>query len=220
MRIHVTYKGSGKMEGKVSINDSPYDNPYCVEECPQRHICYAKRMTLIRPSVRRAFKQNGDIMSMVILDEQTLPSFEPGLSVRIHSYGEFRNMSHLINIMNICRKNPKTRFVVWTHRKDLIHRYMKDTPLPDNARFIYSSDVNDVNADIPAGFHGVYIPVSDVVAEEEDISLICVGQKCKDCGRCYHTDNIGRIYAKLKPFTVPAEYPIRIERDKVEGATV
>ena len=71
-------------------------------------------------------------------------------------------------------------------------------------RFIYSSGVDDIHAEIPDNFVGVYIPVTHAVVEEHGIKLTCNGQRCIECGKCYGKKDPGVIYAKFKPYTVPA----------------
>lgn len=189
------------MTGISSVNDDPYSNEYCISQCPNRDCCYAKFYSRIFKNVRVCFQKNGDLMSRAILPMQVLPCFVPGDTIRIHSYGEFRNRTHLTNHRNMAKKNEATRFVGWSHRDDLISK----SRLPENMRFIYSAGVNEIDAAIPDNFVGVYIPVTDDVAEEEGVRVTCSGQHCTECGRCYGKSAPGVIYAKFKDIRVPAE---------------
>lgn len=191
--IHVTWKGSGKMLGMTSINDDPYSNDYCLHECDNKNVCYAKRFCNIYPVLSPTFKRNGDIMSAEMMDYQDLPSFSPGSCVRIHSYGEFRNKTHLLNMIYIAYKNPKTTFVGWCHRADLI----ADVALPPNMRFIYSARIDEIDVVIPKNYCGAYIPIKDA-----DVPIFCRGQRCIDCFRCYSNPCVGKVYAKFKPILV------------------
>lgn len=202
--IHVTWTGTGKMTGVTSINDDPYSNEYCMNVCPNRTVCYAKRYSLIFKNVRSCFKRNGDLMSKAILPVQMLPCFTPGDTIRIHSYGEYRNATHLTNHRNMAKKNDASRFVGWSHRDDLISK----ARIPDNMQFIFSAKVNEIDALIPDGFDGVYIPVTEEVAEREGVDILCKGQHCLECNRCYSGKPPGVIYAKFKPINVPARLPV------------
>lgn len=193
------------MTGVTSINDDPYSNEYCMSRCPNREVCYAKFYCRIFKNVRSCFKSNGDLMSKAILPTQMLPCFTPGDTIRIHSYGEYRNQTHLTNHRNMAVKNTASRFVGWSHRADLISK----ARLPDNMSFIYSAGVDEIGVEIPSGFTGVFIPVSEEVAEREGISLHCTGQHCLSCGRCYGKSDPGVIYAKFKPIRVPATLSVQ-----------
>jgi hypothetical protein len=198
--IHITWSGSGKMLGKTSINDDPYSNEYCRTECANREVCYAKRFCRIYKNVGPAFKKNGDVMSQTVLSDQDIPRFSQGDTVRLHSYGEYRNEQHLENHILIARANPKTKFVGWSHRKDLISA----ATLPDNMVFIYSAAVDDIDPDIPDNFVGAYVPVKDETAKELHLPVLCKGQTCVSCGHCYNRAFVGVVYAKFKPISVPA----------------
>lgn len=188
------------MSGVTSINDDPYSNEYCRSQCPNREVCYAKFFCRIYKNVSSCFKKNGDLMSKGLLPKHMLPRFMPGDAVRIHSYGELRNQTHLTNFRNVATDNDASRFVGWSHRADLFTRQR----LPDNMRWIYSAAVDEVDATIPDNFTGVFIPVSEECAEREGIRTHCNGQHCLSCGRCYGKKEPGVIYAKFKPVRVPA----------------
>lgn len=197
--IHITWNGTGKMLGKTSINDDPYSNEYCRTECPNRGCCYAKFFCRIFKNVSPVFKRNGDLMSEAIMPDYMLPTFAPGDTVRIHSYGEYRNAIHLQNHIRMAQKNSKTQFVGWSHRADLISA----VTLPENMRFIYSAAVDEIDPDIPDNFVGAYVPIRDETAKEHNIPVMCKGQTCISCGHCYSRPFVGVVYAKYKPHTVP-----------------
>ena len=108
-------------------------------------------------------------------------------------------MTHLINLVNICKKNPHTSFALWTKRKNLItklFKYSKQYHPPKNMILIYSNPKIDcVQIEPPVYFHKVFNNVSHGGYKNEN----CTGQKCIECLACYKKDSgIDSIIERVK----------------------
>jgi len=191
--IHITENHTGKMSGMTSINTSSLHNDYCNVERSNDNICsycYAKKLESIYPSMKNAFYKNHLLLSNIVLPKKDLPKIKSKYC-RFSAFGELINDIHVKNIINICNYNPKTTFVLWTKRLELIINIEK----PKNLKIIYSNpridnpitDNNIINCD------GIF----NVVKDKYHDRINC-RDKCIDCQKCYVPKNVGIIYEKLK----------------------
>lgn len=195
--LKVTYHTTGKLEGLTSINTSSLENNFCkkmasVEGTICSH-CYARRQESYRPSVKDCYSVNSKLLSNSVIEWDKLPYIN-ALLCRYNSYGELINVTHFINLLNICIKNKHCTFVLWTKRPDIIETVLKTECKPDNLRIIRSS----VWLNIPqltrreVGKSQIYDKLFTVYdrqyAKNCNIKINCSGRKCKDCMLCY-TDN-------------------------------
>jgi len=207
MNIVKVSKMSGKLSGIPAINTNTVTNEFCIKMKDTDSICgscYSHRMlNTYRKNCQPAFQHNSDLLSKSILIEDFLPVINSAF-FRFNGHGELINMAHLINIVNICIKNPHTSFALWTKRKSLInnlfrfgHRFSNGSDkLPDNLILIYSNPkVDCVQIEPPVHFHKVFNNVSHGGYKNEN----CTGQKCIECLACYKKDSgIDSIIERVK----------------------
>lgn len=203
MNIVKVSKMSGKLNGIPAINTNTVTNDYCIKMKESDSICrqcYSHRMlNTYRKNCQPAFQHNSDVLSKAILLEDFLPVINSAF-FRFNGHGELINMVHLINIVNICKKNPHTNFALWTKRKNLVNKlfkYSDDYHLPKNLILIYSNPKIDcVMTEPPVHFHKVFNNVSKPVYKSIEN---CTGQKCIECLACYKKDSgINVIVEKVK----------------------
>ena len=207
MNIVKVSKMSGKLSGIPAINTNTVTDEFCIKMKDTDSICgscYSHRMlNTYRKNCQPAFQHNSDLLSKSILIEDFLPVINSAF-FRFNGHGELINMAHLINIVNICIKNPHTSFALWTKRKSLInnlfrfgHRFSNGSDkLPDNLILIYSNPkVDCVQIEPPVHFHKVFNNVSHGGYKNEN----CTGQKCIECLACYKKDSgIDSIIERVK----------------------
>jgi hypothetical protein len=138
------------------------------------------------------FQNNSEIFSSSILSEKELPSIKDKY-FRLHSHGELINDIHLINFVNIAKKNPNTMFALWTKRKDLINKFKGE--FPENLILIYSSLKMNKIEKLPNHFHKVFTVFDK---ENADSSHINCKQKCSECYICYTKNDITYVNEHLK----------------------
>lgn len=179
------------MTGFHTLNTSPMDNLFCAGMASQKDCicshCYSRRaLCSYAKQAREPWKRNGKILSKGIIADKDLPTTEKDY-FRFHSHGEIINRTHLINFINIAKKNPDTKFVLYTKRKNIVKDVGKMGA--ENLRYIYSEPhINNLVEELPEGFDGRFSVFTEEYAEENDIEINCAGKRCMDCLQCYNGD--------------------------------
>ena len=193
-----THTKTGKMAGFKSLNTSVANNDYCSKMRAKDSICkscYAATMEKQYKSLRINIQANGDMLSSRILERHELPRIND-LAFRFHSTGELINEIHFINFINISIDNPRTRFVLWTKRNDIVQKTLTKRSLPDNFKLIFSNAKVD-SKDIKPPKH--FIKVFSVYSKgnPSEAAINCHG-KCLDCMKCYSDNSITNIREVIK----------------------
>ena len=77
-----------------------------------------------------------------------------------------------------------TTFSLWTKRKNIVSRVLKNRDKPKNLVLIYSNPyVDKLNVELPKHFNKVFNNVS------KDSSIVNCSKKCIECMMCYTIDN-------------------------------
>ena len=139
--IHIS-KGSFKLESINNISTNTLTNEYCKKQYKKKEIicnkCYSFKGLNFRKSMINVLQRNSDLLSKSIIEWDNLPRIFD-LYFRFSSHGELINLNHLENLNNICLKNPKTNFTLWTKRFDLIKKFFDKNKKPNNLILIYSN---------------------------------------------------------------------------------
>jgi hypothetical protein len=199
--LKITQKMSGKMTGFSSLNTSTLANQFCQAMIKAKKTvcapCYAARAEKRYKTAQIAFEKNGEILSQSILDPYVLPQIN-AVAFRFSAYGELINMNHMVNLMNIAKKNHRTTFTLWTKRHDIVFKYLRDFEKPKNCIFIYSSSTLNKIAPLRAGFDKVFTVYDKKYAQENNIDINCGSKKCIDCMTCYTPGNKTIFIKELK----------------------
>ena len=150
----------GKLRGLPNLPTSAIDNPFCLKMSQSgKNIicshCYSIK-TVIPNSpnnkrCRNAWKRNGNILSSMRIPFEDIPKVPryrkngeliPHPFIRCSNQGELINDFHYINIIQICRKNPDTTFILYTKRIDIIAKYWKKEYLKSHPLY---NELNEVN---------------------------------------------------------------------------
>jgi hypothetical protein len=185
--VKVTTKMSGKMSGMVSINTSPKSNDYCNAMAKTSAVCgscYSHRLMSIYKTADACFTRNGEALSSGILAASEVPRMNAH-TVRFNAHGELINMEHLINLGLIACHNPKATFTLWTKRKDIVEKWLRDWGKPPNMILIYSSPKLDRQSALPIGFDKVFT----VYGKDTQTDINCGTKNCADCMTCYTLDD-------------------------------
>ena len=201
--VHIS-KMTGKLEGLRAISTNTATNEYCIKQNTTAKknnictVCYSHTMLKsYRKNMQPALQHNSDFLSSKIHDMEYLPVLLDAF-IRFDAHGELINLNNLINYVNIAKKNPHCRCVLWTKRNDLVVKYFKEHEKPDNLVLIYSNPmISTVMGKIPKYFDKTF----NNVLEHEHVELQnCTGQKCKDCLLCYTKNNTTVIVEKVKKY--------------------
>jgi len=178
--------GSGKMLGIPSLNTDTTTNEFCksmynskVENLICRS-CYSMSMLkTFRKNCTPKFSRNSKYLSEKVQDRKTLPIC-PNMIGRFSSHGELINSNHLENLINICLNQPMTTFTLWTKRKDIVNRVLKNIKKPKNLILVYSNPIiNKLDVKLPKHFDKVF---NNVKSKTNNVNC---DSKCLDCMKCY-----------------------------------
>jgi hypothetical protein len=183
--IKITSKMNGKMQGMISINTTPLHNDFCKTMAASDSICsscYSTRMMKRYRNADNAFLHNAEILSSGIMPVSQLPRLNAN-AVRFNAHGEIVNIEHAINVIKICEANPRTTFTLWTKRKDILFKAVRDFGKPKNLILIYSSPQVNKREKLPNYFDKVFTVYDKTYKGKAMIN--CGEKKCFDCMTCY-----------------------------------
>ena len=189
---------SGKLKGIPALNTSPLNNEFCKAMSNKKDSicgsCYSINMLkTFRKMCDPPFRRYGEFLSSKIHPSEYLPKPPNALYVRFSAHGELINLNHTINLFKICGLSPNTTFTLWTKRKGLVWKAIKQIGKPSNLILVYSESALDVETTIPKYFDKVFI-----VQTKKNDKTNCFGG-CIDCLKCYtKTDTTTHIYEEIK----------------------
>ena len=142
-QLHISI-GAFKMEGINNISSNTLTNEYCIKQKDKKDIicnkCYSFKGLNFRKSMVNVLQNNSELLSNSIIEWDNLPRIFD-LYFRFSSHGELINLNHLENLNNICLKNPKTTFTLWSKRFDIVKKFFDNNEKPSNLILIYSNPV-------------------------------------------------------------------------------
>lgn len=153
--LHFTTKHTGKMAGMASISTAVTTNARCAKNaqipgsiCQK---CFAAKQMKIFPSMEKPMVENQRILTSEILPAEKLPTIN-NIYFRFESFGDLNNATQVKNYFNICYKNPRVKFALWTKNPDYIAAAIRDGyEKPANLNIVLSSLFVNI-----AGFIGEY----------------------------------------------------------------
>lgn len=201
--LHFTTKHSGKMSGMVSISTSVTTNERCKKNAQIKgsicEKCFASKQMKVFPSMEKPMVENQRILTSSVLPMELLPTIN-NLYFRFEAFGDLNNDIQVMNYFNLCYKNPKTKFALWTKNPDYIESAIKQGyEKPENLNIVLSSLFINQERKSKYDFVDKIFTVYDpTYIEENNISINCGSRNCFDCGLCYEKNNVTIINEKLK----------------------
>ena len=201
-KVWVTNHG-GKMENIRSISTNPLSNQFCqnMHDCGDDRIicskCYATALVGFRLTLQKHMEANSEVLSERVMTMEELPSYDDEF-MRFHSFGELINMNHVINIFNICYKNPLTQHTIYSKRCWMLEQmaHLK----PSNLKIIESNPVINSVYEVPKS------PIADSVFNvvtpkyldmHPEYKATCK-MACNSCRLCYTKNKLKFIVEMLK----------------------
>ena len=201
--LHFTTNHSGKMSGMVSISTSVTTNERCAKNAQIEgsvcQKCFAAKQMKMYKNMEAPMVENQRILTSEILPFEKLPTIN-SLYFRFESFGDLNNATQVKNYFNMCYKNPRVKFALWTKNPDYIAEAIADGyEKPDNLNIVLSSLFLNKQRPNPFPFidkiFTVYTP--DYI-EENNVDINCGARNCFACGLCYEKNGVGVINEKLK----------------------
>lgn len=201
--LHFTTNHSGKMAGMVSISTSVTTNERCAKNAQIEgsvcQKCFAAKQMKVFTSMEKPMVENQRILTSEILPAEKLPTIN-NLYFRFEAFGDLNNATQVKNYFNICYKNPRVKFALWTKNPDYIAEAIADGyTKPDNLNIVLSSlFLNKERKNIFPFVDKVFTVYTPDHIEAENIDINCGAKNCFDCGLCYEKNGVGVINEKLK----------------------
>ena len=201
--LHFTTKHTGKMAGMASISTAVTTNERCKKNAAIPGsicaMCYAAKQMKFYPSMEKPMVENQRILTGSVLPMEKLPRIN-NIYFRFESFGDLNNATQVKNYFNICYKNPRVKFALWTKNPDFIAEAIADGyEKPENLNIVLSSlFVNKErknNFDFVDKVFTVYDP-EHIAAHNVEIN--CGAKNCFTCGLCYEKNGVAVINEKLK----------------------
>ena len=201
--LHFTTNHSGKMSGMVSISTSVTTNERCQKNAQIKgsicEKCFAAKQMRVFPNMENPMVENQRILTSSVLPMELLPTIN-NLYFRFEAFGDLNNEIQVMNYFNLCYKNPKTKFALWTKNPDLIQRAINQGyEKPENLNIVLSSLFINKERKNPYYFVDKIFTVYDPrYIEENNVSINCGSKNCFDCGLCYEKKGVEIINERLK----------------------
>lgn len=197
--LHITYKHTGKMGGMQSLSTNNLTNKYCRYYCKNEKAicfhCYANSQLRRWKSMQEPLERNSELLNGAVLDNDLIPTINASL-FRFESFGDIGSVTHVINLFNICKANPRTEFALWTKNPWLIDAAIKQGHTkPDNLVVIQSSMFIN-KRDVPK--YDFIDKTFTVYDKTQDVEINCGARSCITCQKCYHKNGIDDIRELLK----------------------
>lgn len=191
--LHFTTNHSGKMRGMQSLSTSCLENEFCKTRSQLGDTvcshCYAERQMRMYTSMQQCFKKNTEILTSRVLQDNELPLLNAAF-FRFEAFGDLCNETQVINYFNICKKNKKVHFALWTKNLWFIDDAIKNGhKKPRNLQIVYSSphiNCTAISALSTMPFVDKVFTVFDKdYIKAHNIEINCGDKCCLACQKCY-----------------------------------
>jgi hypothetical protein len=201
--LHFTVNHSGKMEGMVSISTSVTTNERCEKNAKIKgsicEKCFAAKQMKVFPSMEKPMVENQRILTSEILPLEKLPIIN-NIYFRFEAFGDLNNDIQVINYFNMCYKNPRVKFALWTKNPDFIAEAIaKGYEKPENLNIVLSSlFLNKERINRYDFVDKVFTVYDKSYIKENNVNINCGARNCFSCGLCYEKNNVSIINEVLK----------------------
>ena len=201
--LHFTTQHSGKMAGMVSISTSVTTNERCAKNAQIKgsicEKCFAAKQMKVFPTMEKPMIENQRILTSDVLPLEKLPTIN-NLYFRFEAFGDLNNATQVKNYFNICYKNPRVKFALWTKNPDYIAQAIADGyEKPNNLNIVLSSlFINKERKNLFPFVDKVFTVYDSNFIEENNIDINCGARNCFSCGLCYEKNGVSVINEKLK----------------------
>lgn len=190
MSINISYK-SKKLGRIPSIN--LLAGPTCIKDAPCNKGCYAKKGAFRYDKVIKSHYNNW--MAYLENNEQYFKDIHKELNkgimlykyVRWHMSGDIVDMKYLYGVVELAKKNKRTKFLIFTKKFNLVNMYIAvNGDLPKNLIVLFSAWDKDFKVDNPYNLPVYYVNFKKKKNNPEIPANAkkCQGS-CEDCLACW-----------------------------------
>lgn len=202
--VHFTLNHTGKMEGMQSLSTSCICNPACLVRMQDPESicshCFAAAMHKRYSNLGVCLEKNTEILSGRLFEVCELPMINAAY-FRFESFGDLGSVTQARNYIRLAKRNPWTRFALWTKNPGYLANAIREEGKPDNLNVILSSPYINTPCDASRwDFVDKTFTVWDKWGENHigHDKINCGSRKCLDCLLCYTKNNVTAINESLK----------------------
>lgn len=186
MRLHVSF--TSKL-GKAIPSISLPAGETCRPDAPCLDKCYARKGNFHLPSVKDALADNlaywnesHAAFEMSVNDFVCLYRF-----IRWHASGDIPDGEYLKMMVRVAKQNPRTDFLCFTKKYELVNEYLEHNPFPENLHMALSTWGNFK----PENPHSLPLAMIKFRSRKNDIpedAIACPGfceTCCREGGSCW-----------------------------------
>lgn len=194
--LHFTLNHTGKMAGIHSLSTSCKGNEQCRKnaEIPGSICshCFSFAMMKRYTNLDGCMQRNAEILRAGIIPADQWP-VTTGQIFRLESFGDLGNWIQAANYLNFARRNPQTRFSLYTKNPRFIAEAIKQGyTKPENLVIVFSSLFLNAQARPPYPFIDKVFTVYDS-EEKAPQGINCGARSCFTCQRCYRASKPGQV---------------------------
>lgn len=206
--VHICTNHLGKMTGMASLSTSPLRNTFCKARCKCKGTicahCYSVSMQKQYSALSKCLTKNYEVLTKCVIPVDKMPVLNY-LMFRFESFGDVQNEIQLINYLNMCKRNPRTQFTIWTKNMAIFDRLFTrgyrgvEYRKPKNLIIIVSSPVVNMSVDIRRYPYAdkVFTVYTEEYATANKIAIGCAHRSCAACQKCYNRANHVRYVNEL-----------------------
>lgn len=202
--IHFTLNHTGKMEGMQSLSTSCICNPACLARMKDEGSicskCFAAAMHKRYSALGARMEHNTVALSKNLYSVEELPIVNAAF-FRLESFGDLGSVTQAQNYLRLCKRNPWTRFALWTKNPGYLARAIElEGGKPDNLNVILSSPYMNTTCDASrwAFVDKTFTVWTKDAIEAQGVQINCGSRKCLDCMLCYTKNDIREVNEILK----------------------
>jgi hypothetical protein len=199
--IHFTLNHTGKMAGMQSLSSSCICNPACIARMKDEnsicYYCFSAAMHNRYSALAACLEKNSSVLSSRLFELFELPMINAAF-FRFESFGDLGSVTQARNYIRIAKRNPWTRFALWTKNPGYLAAAIREEGKPENLNVILSSPYMNTPCDASRWpFVDKIFTVYDK-DHQANVNINCGYRKCLDCLLCYTKNDVTVINESLK----------------------
>lgn len=199
--VHFTLNHTGKMAGMQSLSTSCICNPACIARMKDENSicshCFAAAMHNRYSALAASLEKNSSILYSRLFEICELPMINAAF-FRFESFGDLGSTIQARNYIRLAKRNPWTRFAIWTKNPGYLAAAIREEGKPDNLNVILSSPYTNTPCDAS---RWPFVDKTFTVYDKDHqtgVNINCGSRKCLDCLLCYTKNDVTAINETLK----------------------
>lgn len=152
-------------------------------QCDCHKKCYAKKLERLRPSVRKAYANNLNVLTEhpEIYWREVEASIMMSRFFRFHVSGDIPNPEYFQNMVDIANRNQHCQILCFTKRYEIVNDYYAENhDLPPNLHMIFSAWPG-LEMENPFLFPTAHVQFRDGLTTTHSKEYYMCGGNCSEC---------------------------------------